>query len=136
MDPDSVPDEAPAKFVRWIEPGESKVTLRNSLKHLMWTTRREHAVLFLENLGRVIVSGGFKGMSLEVVDGRVVVEVDGVVHGVKKLLWHTHPMVTGPSDADFEVLRRLGQRDSVVYEMGGEPEGTVFRLERGEAEAE
>lgn len=129
---DDVPKVSPASFFRYIAYKEGKESIRATLKHRMWMSGREHAVLLLENGRLAVVSGGSHGMTLEVRDGKVVVEVEGVMLVVRKLLWHIHPQVTGPSDADFAILRLLRQRSSVVYELGGEPEGTFYKVDLDE----
>ena len=47
--------------------------------------------------------------------------------GVKRIYFHTHPRVTGPSDDDFKVLAILGQSRFYIFEIGGEPGGTLVR---------
>jgi proteasome lid subunit RPN8/RPN11 len=48
---------------------------------------------------------------------------------VDELVCHTHPPPpTGPSKADFEMLKVLNQSQSIIFEINGDPDGVVFRL--------
>jgi hypothetical protein len=92
-----------------------------------WINGREHAVVVLDRDDVVLIRGGRDGIELDV-DGHlgIVVDVTGILRAVKRLAWHTHPRPTGPSDHDCHILKRLEQASSVVYEIGGDPKGTIF----------
>jgi len=129
----------PARFVRWIEPDEED--LINDLKAYTWATGREHAIVEFHGVyggRRALIAGGRFGMTLELRRGAVVdpfgeplqlpcVEVDSQPLQARRLVAHTHPEPTGPSDADLRVLDLLGQEESTLYEINGPVEGTVFR---------
>ncbi|MEJ7636470.1 MAG: hypothetical protein WKF75_00395 [Singulisphaera sp.] len=76
----------------------------------------------------VFVRGGRKGFELDVRgeggERTLHMDIEGREVRVTSLVWHTHPMVTGPSDDDLKVLEILGQAESVIYELGGSPDGT------------
>ncbi len=119
-------DYRPAEFVRFIDPDESLPELLNEVKLDTWRRGREHAVLRLDDDNLILVRGGMDGIELRR-DGDVIqCEVHGRWRIVEKLSWHVHPVVTGPSDHDCRLLDLLGQQSSVVYEICGEPDGTIF----------
>jgi hypothetical protein len=135
-------DVEPARFVKWLDPDDGERI--NDLKAYTWATGREHAIVEFHGVygGRpALVCGGKYGMTLELRPGAMVdplgrplqlpcVDVDGQPLRVQKLVAHTHPEPTGPSDADFKLLELLGQDESVLYEINGPIEGTVFRTKR------
>ena len=121
----------PAAFVRWIEEAEKLDDLVNEAKYRTWQSGVEHAQLVLVNEDRpMLVKGGKDGIIFDVgeIDGveMILIELGGVIDLLHAISWHTHPRVTGPSDGDREALRILGQLGSVIYEIGGEPDGTIF----------
>lgn len=129
----------PAVFVRWID-GELN-ELINDLKAYTWVTEREHAVVELQNGRRALIRGGSHGMTFQLRTGALVdsagkrlqfpcVDVDGQPIRVQRLLVHTHPAPTGPSDADFGLLALLNQEESLLYEINGRPEGTRVRRKK------
>jgi hypothetical protein len=38
---------------------------------------------------------------------------------IRRVILHTHPLPTGPSGVDFEMLIQTGQRSSWIYELFG-----------------
>ena len=121
-------DYRPAEFVRFIAASESLDELVDEAKADAWVNGREHAVLILDGGEAALVRGGRDGIERSVGEGgALTVDAGGRQRRVVRLAWHTHPQVTGPSDHDRTLLDRLGQRSSVVYEIGGERGGTVFR---------
>jgi hypothetical protein len=88
-----------------------------------------------------MIRGGSHGIDLERVMpndpfGRhanyLYVDVDSLPVRVRKLVFHTHPMPTGPSDGDLLVLTLLGQESSMLYEISGPPKGTKIRPQKDE----
>ncbi len=65
----------------------------------------EHAIISLKNGSRVIVRGGSGGIEFG--------------EDIKRVILHTHPVTTGPSPPDFDMLRQLGQKHSYIYELFG-----------------
>lgn len=121
---------APAKFVRQVRPGEKIVDLIAEGKSATWVNEAEHAVLSLVGKGRiqrVVVSGGRDGIDFIEWNGKLFFEMDGQLVEVRRVLGHTHPRATGPSQGDLDVLGILGQRRSYIFEIGGEPSGTLIR---------
>jgi hypothetical protein len=121
---------APAKFVRQVRPGEAIADLIAEGKSATWVNEAEHAVLSLAGKGRiqrVVVSGGRDGISFIERNGKLFFEMDGQLVEVRRVLGHTHPRATGPSQGDLDVLGILGQRRSYIFEIGGEPSGTLIR---------
>jgi hypothetical protein len=99
---------AAATIVRVIRPGEKIADLIAEGKALTFATGNEHALVSLTNGQRVIVSGGPTGIDLSGLN-------------VRRLLGHSHPYhlaPTGPSPADFDALKALGQRSSYLLEHG------------------
>jgi hypothetical protein len=121
-------DYRPAEFVRFVDPGEPLDALVEEAKADTWVHAREHAVLLLEDGRFVMVRGGRDGIQLtQRNDGSIYMDLHGAGTRIRKLAWHTHPEPTGPSDHDRALLDLLGQATSVVYEIRGEREGTLFR---------
>jgi hypothetical protein len=75
-----------------------------------------------------MIRGGFDGISLEVRGDQVGLLLEGVFVCITHLAWHVHPSPTGPSQHDFDVLAKLNQKSSVVYEINGEKPGTFFNV--------
>jgi hypothetical protein len=122
-----------AEFVRFIMPDEKLEDLIDEAKAQTWIHQREYAAIVLDRDDVILVRGGRDGIEL-VVDSRwgIVVDVNGTLRPVKRLAWHTHPRPTGPSDHDGDLLLRLEQASSVVYEIGGDARGTIFVPKEGE----
>jgi RHS repeat-associated protein len=96
----------PAQTVREIAHGEKVQDLIQEIAERTYTSGGlEHAIISLNTGPRVIVVGGRGGITLP----------DDVRH----VFIHTHPSPTGPSDLDFEMLERLGQQHSYIYELFG-----------------
>ena len=121
-------DIKPAEFVCWVEPGFETAEQVNDAKAWTWEYEAEHLLLRLATGELAIVRGGRDGIQFAVKgegDGRTLhMEVEGGEVQVTWIYWHTHPMVTGPSDGDLEALAILKQSESRIYEIGGEPDGT------------
>lgn len=75
----------------------------------------------------MVVSGGRDGIQFITQDGRLFFEMDGKLVQVRRVIGHTHPRATGPSQGDLDVLGILRQRRSHIIEIGGDPCGTVIR---------
>lgn len=123
---------APAQFVRKVKPGETIPDLISEGKSLTWTEGAEHAVVSLEKAGpgkfeRVIVKGGRDGIEFIERDGKLFIEIEGKEVQVHRIIGHTHPRATGPSQGDLDALNTLGQSRSYIIEIGGEPGGQVIR---------
>jgi len=130
---------AAPEFVRWVRDEESTDELVNEAKYRAWSNGAEHAVLALETGERPMVRGGRDGIRFDV-EGEgdelaVAVSIEGRKLRVIRIEWHTHPRVTGPSDGNREAIRRLGQSASLICEMGGDPDGTIFGPEEGKPRA-
>jgi hypothetical protein len=113
------------------------------LKVYTWETNREHAVLQFRGGRRAVVCGGTHSIRFEVRQSGVVsplgqreeyasVTVLGQPLRIEKLVMHTHLAPTGPSRADFEMLKLLGQKESIIYEIFGPGEGTRFFADRSD----
>jgi hypothetical protein len=131
---------APAKFVRFVRAGETIAGLVAEGKGSTWVNGTEYAVLSIKRAGsdaaeRVIVSGGRDGIEFtlrtEEVGGKqvqkLIFEIERETIEVKRVIGHTHPRATGPSDGDLKALRILGQTRSYIFEIGGEAGGTLIR---------
>ncbi len=129
-------DVRPAKLIRFVDPTESADAVVNEAKGATWTHRVEHALLCVEFGRFALVSGGKDGIELRYEPPDVKVELDGKWLKVQKLAWHTHPVVTGPSDHDMHLLELLGQGDSTIYEMFGPKEGSKFWAKRSTGDAQ
>jgi RHS repeat-associated protein len=95
-------------IVRFIKHGERIAEIVEEGKYLTFSTGNEHALVRLESGQRAIISGGPTGISWEAGE-------------VTRVFGHTHPYQfspTGPSGADFEMLKSLGQRSSWLSEHG------------------
>ncbi|WLD13371.1 RHS repeat-associated core domain-containing protein [Planctellipticum variicoloris] len=121
---------APAKFVRTLKPGEKIPDLIAEGKSATWVNEAEHAIVSLAGEGkiqRVVVSGGRDGIDFIQKDGKLFFEMDGKLVQVRRVLGHTHPRATGPSQGDLDAMKILGQSRSYIIEIGGEPGGTIIR---------
>lgn len=117
---------AEATFVEWVDDPFTP-DLLNFAKAETFTRLAEHAVLELDDGRFGLFHGGAYGIDLLLdADGNAVVRVRDRWRRVKRLLWHVHPVVTGPSDADRRVLQVLGQAESHLWEINGESEGVAF----------
>jgi hypothetical protein len=115
-----------------VKPGETIADLIAEGKALTWTEEAEHAVLSLERAGpgkyeRVIVKGGRDGIEFVERGGKLFIEIEGKEVPVRRIIGHTHPRATGPSQGDLDALDLLGQSRSYIIEIGGEPGGQVIR---------
>jgi hypothetical protein len=128
-----------AEFVRWVQDDEDDEELIDEAKYRAWKAGAEHALFTLETGERPMVKGGRDGIRFDVEeegdDQVVMVTVEGRRLRVSRIEWHTHPRVTGPSDGDREAIRILKQAASLIYEMGGDHDGTVFGPEKGKPRA-
>ena len=118
-----------AEFVRFVEDNEQLDDLIDEAKADTWTKEREHAVLVVQveaDRRFVMVRGGRDGILLNCNGDALEVEVKGQHLAVLRLAWHVHPVPTGPSDHDRNVLDLLGQESSMLYEIGGPREGTLI----------
>jgi len=123
---------APARFVRTVQPGERITDLIAEGRAATWVNEAEHAIISLERTGpgriqRVVVSGGRDGIEFIERGGNLFIEMEGQLVQVRRVIGHTHPRVTGPSQGDLDALRMLGQTRSYIIEIGGEPGGTLIR---------
>ena len=117
-----------AKFVAWIEQDPNDPSLIDEVKGLTFIEYAEFALLAVEGEGQALVKGGRKGILFELdAEGHMLAATPLGRQRVIRLLWHTHPMPTGPSDHDRGVLRLLGQEESMIYEVNGERGGTRVR---------
>ena len=113
-----------AKFIRVVRKTERIRDLINEGKARTWVSECEHALLTLANRQRVIVKGGRDGIDFISRSDTLLVEVEGHEMQVRRIMGHTHPRVTGPSDHDLKVLSLLWQKRSYIFEVGGESVGT------------
>ena len=106
-----------AFWIRSIFRGEKVGDLIAELAERMYHTGgREHAIISLQSGGRGIVTGGAGGIDL----GAMGLEL-------RRVILHTHPLPTGPSEADFDMLEQLGQRSTWIYELCG---GGLIKVSR------
>ena len=127
-----------AKFVRVVGRGESIDLLINEMKSLTWQFEAEHAVVVLADRTRLLVCGGRDGISFferdDLGSPTLHMSLDGRDVRVVRLLGHTHPQTTGPSQHDFDVLTMLGQSRSYLFEIGEmSSRGTLIRPKPGGA---
>ncbi len=117
-----------AKFVAWVEHHEVHEELFiDEVKGMTFTRFAEFALLALDGGRHALVQGGRTGVLFELdAEGHMIVVTPIGRQRVLELIWHTHPFPTGPSDHDRGVLRLLNQRESVIYEINGEGDGTRF----------
>jgi len=128
-----------AVFVCWVEEWTTAEELINNLKVYTWKTECEHAALELRGANRrAIVRGGTHGIRFKLrVSGLIhplgyqeqyaSINIEGQPIRIDKLIMHTHPQPTGPSEGDFEMLDILDQDVSIIYEINGPIEGTEFK---------
>lgn len=116
-----------ASFIEWIKPTRSLSELVDAAKALTWEHYCEHAVVELDDGRQALVQGGRLGIKFLKEESRVFVTIECQQYQVTRVVFHTHPLVTGPSDWDLDVLEMLGQKESLLFEIGGEPEGTRIR---------
>jgi hypothetical protein len=125
-----------ATFVRFVLPHERTDELVREAKSLTYEHYCEFALVEIEDGRRVLLHGGAFEIEL-------IRTVEGDSHGrppdqlfyrhggdevrLTRLIFHTHPKATGPSDGDCEVLRLLGQSQSMLYELFGDLDATRFR---------
>jgi hypothetical protein len=96
----------PATLVRTIQKGESIGALEVELAERTYASGGlEHAIVSLKSGERAIVSGGRGGIDFG--------------SDLRRVIGHTHPFPTGPSEADFQMLRDTKQRHSYIYELFG-----------------
>ena len=98
----------PMEVVRTIQKGEHLSDILDEAKTGMYLTGKEHAVVTLADGTRALVRGGRYG-------------IDFGEDTIKNILFHTHPwddLARGPSPADFNALKQLGQASSHIYEHG------------------
>lgn len=114
-----------AKFVASIISDPHDASLIDEVKGLTFSQYAEYALLQVGGGEQVLVKGGRMGILFELdAEGHMIVATPLGRRRVISLLWHTHPVPTGPSDHDRGVLRLLGQAESVIYELNGEVGGT------------
>ena len=130
---------ARTRCIRYVLPHERLDDLVDEAKGLTFEHFREHALLRLEEGRRVFAQGASYEMELEHVldtddpfgrEGGLYVEVEDESVRVVELIFHTHPVPTGPSDEDMRVLRILKQETSLLFEIFGPVEGTRFRARK------
>lgn len=116
-----------AEFVCWVEEDHEPSEIVNQAKAWTWEFEAEHSLLRMANGRIALVRGGRDGIEFinrgDGDDCSLYVEIEGREVRIDRLLWHTHPRVTGPSDDDLKTLAILKQDDSWIYELG-DPYGT------------
>jgi hypothetical protein len=117
-----------AVFVRWVGTGEVLDDLVNEAKGLTWDGWAEHSLVEVQDGRLALIRGLRDGITFrvkgEASDRTLHMDIEGREVRIIRILWHTHPLVTGPSDGDLVALAILGQDDSIIYEIGGEKDGT------------
>jgi hypothetical protein len=115
--------------VRTVGRGETIRDIVDEVKAMAWVNNAEYAVVRLASGERVVVRGGPTGIefSLNQNETQVFMAMKGSLVQVKRIYFHTHPRVTGPSEDDLRVLKILGQSRSYLFEIGGERHGTLIR---------
>lgn len=116
-----------AEFLFWVDEKYKNGELVNDAKAWTWEFEAEHSLLSMADGRIALVRGGRDGIEFIVRGGgdcSLNVEIGGREVRIDRLLWHTHPRVTGPSDADLKTLAILKQDESLIYELGGGPNGT------------
>lgn len=95
-----------ATTVRQISKGEKWGDLTQEIAQRTYESGgREHAIISLKDGNRLIVQGGPGGMNFPGYD-------------LKRVIAHTHPTSTGPSQIDFDMLKDLNQASSYIREGG------------------
>ena len=116
-----------AEFVAWVEADADDPELVDDIRYRSFLERREFAVVSLSGGKNALLAGGTFAITLRLDDGgRPIVETPNGGERIVRLLWHTHPKPTGPSDADREFLRLLDQKESLIHEVNGPKGGIVF----------
>lgn len=110
--------------------------LINEAKSLTWEFEAEHAVVVLKDRRRLLIRGGLDGISFIVGEESgataLYLTIDGREVRITRLLGHTHPEATGPSQYDLDVLTILGQTRSYLFEIGEmSSRGTLIRPRQG-----
>ena len=126
------PVTSPAEYVRTVRRQEPLEALVEETKARAWVSNAEHAVIQLGTRERVMVRGGPDGIDFLLNADETGVSViigEGAVR-VRRIFFHTHPRVTGPSDGDLRVLEILGQTRAYIFEIGGDSGGTLIRPKR------
>ncbi|HMC63533.1 MAG TPA: hypothetical protein VKI65_01195 [Gemmataceae bacterium] len=120
---------APAEYVRTIEPGESLPALVEETKARAWIEEVEFAIVRLITGERIMVRGDRDGIEFltDQDETQLFMNHHGGLVQVARVYFHTHPRVTGPLDDDFKVLKILEQTRFYIFEIGGEPQGTLVR---------
>jgi hypothetical protein len=123
--------------VRAIEQGEQLADLIAETKARAWVANAEHAVVRLITGERAMVRGGARGIEFLVgrEEKQVFIIVGEKLVQVRRLYFHTHPRVTGPSADDLEFLDILGQTRSYLFEIGGGAMGTLIRRKGSQSHA-
>jgi hypothetical protein len=89
-----------------MEKGEKWMDIQEEMRYLQWATQREHYLISHKDGSVCLYSGGQTSTTFE------------FTTDMRRLLAHTHPKVTGPSDFDAATLGALGQRSSWLLEPG------------------
>jgi hypothetical protein len=124
---------ARGEFIRFIDRNEGVQDLILEGKARTWQQEAEHAIVTLargtpgQRPLRAMIRGGRDGIEFVRLDNRLYVEIAARLVRVVRILAHTHPRVTGPSEGDLDALRILGQKRSYIFEIGGEPHGALIR---------
>src|SRR5207302_985787 len=118
-----------AEYVRTLRHGEPIKDLIEERKARAWVDNAEYAIVQLATGERVLVRGGPAGITFSVnpMETQVYMTRKGSPVPIKRIYFHTHPRVTGPSENDLRVLEMLGQTRSYIFEIGGDPRGTLIR---------
>ncbi|MEM9111658.1 MAG: hypothetical protein AAGC72_16780 [Planctomycetota bacterium] len=110
-----------ARYVDDVPAGQNIDDLINDMKGQTWVKDAEHALVTLTCGRRVIVSGGRDGIDFITDDsGKLFVQVGDELQEVKRIMGHTHPSPTGPSQDDFDTMKALGQQRTYISEVGAE----------------
>ena len=127
-----------AHFIAWVDSAVDLGALVNDLKVYTWEKGCECAVVDLRGGRRAIVAGGSHGISFKLrhsafVDpfghrmSYAVIVIDGQPLRIDRLVCHTHPPPpTGPSADDIRMLELLEQDESIIFEINGDADGTIF----------
>lgn len=117
-----------AEFLFWVAEDHEAAQIANDAKAMTWAFEAEHSLLRMADGRMALVRGGRDGIEFIVREESglrsLQLEIEGREVRIDRILWHTHPRVTGPSDGDLKALAILGQDESLIYEIGGDPDGT------------
>lgn len=95
-----------AVTVREISRGEKVDDLVHEVAKMTYTSDGlEHAIVSTKTGQRLIVRGGPGGIKFG--------------QDVRRVILHTHPLPSGPSMVDLDMLTALGQTKSWIYELYG-----------------